>query len=508
MAVNHIKSLKLSPLWEGWRGLRKHIRLSEKRSPIYERNRAAKVILSVLLVFAVGYLMFFSVGLAMIANEMDTCTPYEMIFGILPFLLLIDFLFRFGFQQTPAQQTKPYTLLPISKYACVEVFVVSAMFSSGNLIWLALTVPYSIMTIMFNEGFFAALGLVVSYQIMVIINSQWYMLVRTLINQSMKWWFLPLLLYVLLFSPLYFSNFDLLFDTFAYIGTAFTFWNPLAYICLLLVLWFFFEVNKRMQYHFVYLENANQESVKLRKVTGLRLLDRYGETGQYIKLEIKSLMRNKNLRKSFVFSTLVAVIYSLIIYTDLYENSFMQSFCIVFAFVIYGAMLLIKIMSAEGNYIDFLLVHKENIYSLLKAKYYLYVSLLLVPFLSLLATVFTGRESFLMLLSMMSFVAGPVYCLLMQMAVYNKQAIPLNTKLTAKGNMNNYSQIVVELLVMFVPIMFILILKSMFSEDIACLIILIIGMLFIVFHPLWIKNIHTRFMHRRYSNMDGFRATR
>ncbi len=442
----------------------------------------------------------------MLANDMDTCTPWEMFFGILPFLLLLDFLLRFAVQQTPAQQIKPYSLLPIPKYTCVEVFVVSAMLSSGNLIWLAITVPYSIMTLLFSEGFFAALGLVVSFQIMVIVNSQWYMLVRTLINQSMRWWLLPLVLYALLFSPIFFGNFDLLFDTFAYIGTAFTFWNPIAYICLLVLLWAFFEVNKRVQYHFTYLENANQDNVRIKKVTGLRIFDKYGETGQYIKLEIKSLMRNRNLRKSFIFSTLVAVIYSLLMFTDLYEISFMRAFCIVFAFVIYGAMLLIKIMCAEGNYIDLLMMHKENIYSLFKAKYYLYVSLLLIPFVILLATVFTGRESFLMLLSMACFVAGPCYCLLMQMAVYNKETIPLNARLTAKVNVNNYFQIVVELLVMFIPILFILILKSLFTENTACLILLIIGILFIVFHPLWIRNIHKRFMQRRYENTSALRA--
>ncbi|MCD8202417.1 MAG: DUF5687 family protein, partial [Prevotella sp.] len=423
---------------------------------IFERNRAAKVVLSMLLLFVIGYLLFVSVALAMVANDMDTCTPYEMFFGILPLMLLVDFLLRFALQQTPAQLIKPYSLLPIPKYTCVEVFIISSMLALGNLIWLTITVPYSIMTLLFSEGIFAALGLVVSFQIAVIINSQWYMLVRTLINQSMKWWLLPIVFYAILFTPVFFNNFDLLFDTFAYFGTAFTFWNPLAYICLLLLLWVFFEVNKRVQYHFTYLENANQDNVRVKRITGLQFFDKYGETGQYIKLEIKSLMRNKNLRKSFVFSTLVAVIYSLVMFTDLYEISFMRAFCIVFAFVVYGEMLLIKIMGAEGNYIDLLMIHKENIYSLLKAKYYIYVSLLLIPFILLLATVFTGRESFLMLLSLACFTAGPCYCLLMQMAVYNKQTIPLNAKLTAKGNMNNYFQIVVELLVMFIPIVFIL----------------------------------------------------
>ncbi len=506
MEIHNLRSIVLnSPFYL----LRKHITLSRKRSALYERNKAAKVILSVLMLIVVGYLMFISIALALIANDMDTCAPYEMFFGILPFLLLGDFVVRFVFQQTPAQLIKPYSLLPISKYTCVNVFIVSGMLSASNLIWLAITIPYSIMTILFREGFFAALGLVVSFQICVVINSLWYMLVRTLINKSMKWWIFPILFYVLLFSPLYFSNFDLLFDTFAYIGKCLTFWYPIGYACLLIMLFILFEINKRVQYYFTYLENANHESVRLRTVYDFNFFNRYGNTGQYLKLEIKSIMRNKNIRKSFIFTTILAVIYTaLISFTEWYEYSFMRAFCLVFVFVSYGAVLLAKIMSAEGNYIDGLMIHKENIFSLLKAKYYFYATVLLIPFLLLLTTVFAGKASFLLLLSMACFTAGPVYCLLMQLAVYNCQTIPLNVRLVSKGNIEtNYFQVIVDLMVMFIPVIFILLLENIFSEDTVCLILLVIGILFIAFHHLWIKNIYMRFMRRRYKNMEGFRAT-
>ena len=80
---------------------------------------------------------------------------------------------------------------------------------------------------------------------------------------------------------------------------------------------------------------------------------------------------------------------------------------------------------------------------LLKAKYYFYSSMLVLPMLLMLPTVFTGKHSLLALLSMMCFTAGPVYCLFMQMAVYNRQTMPLNTKFISKGNMeNNYFQVV------------------------------------------------------------------
>lgn len=493
-----------------FRLLRNHIRLSEKRSAVYEQNKVAKVLIYVMGTFAIFYMIFISIMLALIANDSESCTPYEFLFGLMPFFLVVDFFFRFVGQQTPAQLIKPYSLLPIPKYTCVECFIFSSMITPNNLIWMAITVPYSIMTLLFSEGVFASLGLIVAFQFLITINSQWYMLVRTLINQSIKWWVLPILVYAAVFSPIYLCKFDTLFDICSYTGEGFAFWHPLNYLCLIIILALFVEINKRIQFHFTFLENANAEKVKMKKVSEFKFLDRYGEIGEYLKLEVKSLMRNKNMRKTFLFSTIFMVILSMIIsFTDIYEDNFSKNFWVVYTFVLYGAMTLIKIMSGEGNYIDGLMIHKENIIQLLKAKYYFYTAILVMPLLLMLPTVFTGKYTLLMLLSMMSLTAGPVYCLLMQMAVYNRTTIPLNAKFIAKGNIEtNYFQIIAELIAMFLPVAFISILKSFFSENTTFIILLLTGLVFIGFHDLWIRNIYRRFMKNRYKNMEGFRATR
>ena len=97
----------------------------------------------------------------------------------------------------------------------------------------------------------------------------------------------------------------------------------------------------------------------------------------------------------------------------------------------------------------------------------------------------------------------------MQMAVYNRQTLPLNTRFVSKGNIeNNYFQVVAELIAMFCPVMIISLLESIFDESTTYLVLLIIGLIFIVTHKLWIRNIYSRFMVRRYKNMDSFRATR
>ncbi len=488
----------------------RHIRLSEKRSEFHKQNKVAKVVIYVMTAFAFVYMMSIAVMFALIANDSETRTPAEFFFGLMPFFIVADFLFRFMLQQTPAQRTKPYSLLPIPKYTCIEMFVISSIISPKNLIWTAITIPYAIMTTLFSEGIMSSLASVLSFQIIISINSLWYMAVRTLINHSVRWWILPVAVYGLVFLPLILGNYNSFFNTYGYIGAVLTHWNPVGYLILALVLWAFFEVNKRMQFHFTYQENAEAEPDRIKNLPALKTFDRYGETGEYIKLEVKSVIRNKNQRKSFLFCTIFVTLLSLVIsFTDIYETGFFRSFWVVYTFILYGEMMLIKIMSAEGNYIDCLMVHKENIIRLLEAKYYFYSAMLVLPIFLMLPTVFTGKYTLLMLMSMACFAAGPVYCLIMQMAVYNKQTIPLNTKLISKGSVEtNYFQLVANLLSMFVPVAVISVLRGFIGENLTYTVMLFVGLAFIVTHKLWIRNIYKRFMAVRYNNMESFRASR
>ena len=72
----------------------------------------------------------------------------------------------------------------------------------------------------------------------------------------------------------------------------------------------------------------------------------------------------------------------------------------------------------------------------------------------------------------------------------------------------NWMQVVFELVAMFVPVVIISILMALFSETVTYIILLVIGLVFVVFHEYWLRHIYKRFMKRRYINMDSFRACR
>ena len=50
----------------------------------------------------------------------------------------------------------------------------------------------------------------------------------------------------------------------------------------------------------------------------------------------------------------------------IYDGRFSTNLWCLYCFVFFGAVNLVKIMGPEGNYIDLLMVHQENIYNLLR----------------------------------------------------------------------------------------------------------------------------------------------
>ena len=128
--------------------------------------------------------------------------------------------------------------------------------------------------------------------------------------------------------------------------------------------------------------------------------------------------------------------------------------------------------------------------------------------LSLLPPIVSGRFSVLMILAYLFITTGVAYGLLFQLAVYNKQSLPLNQKITSKGNFENSLQLVIELVVFFVPVFLALALTAIFGDTLGYTIMIVLGVAMTAVHPYWLRNIYTRMMRRRYENIEGFHATR
>jgi hypothetical protein len=494
--------------------LRKHRKLAEKRALNPNQKAIAKVMMWIAGAFTILYLMGIAIMFSLVINDSSRTTSLEFITTILPFLLTIDFFLRFSIQQTPSQIIKPYVLTRIPRKTCIDSFIATTLFSAGNIVWFALFIPYCLMSVVFNFGLWPTVILLLLLWVTIMANSQWYLIARTLINDSVRWWVLPAVVFAAMYTPWIIKNFDAFDKFYSTSGTIIETGNPLPLIIAIALLCILIAINRKIQLSHVMRELARVETSK---AAGTKLLSRIapwldnkGATGRYIMLEIKSMMRNKNPRKAFIFSVVIILILSLLIsFTDIYDGNFMTNFWAIYNYAIFGAMILSKIMCYEGNYIDGLLVHKENILSLLKAKYIIFSALLIPTFLLMLPTVFAGKWSLLMLIAYGLFTAGFQYFMLFQLAVYNNQTVPLNAKFIGKSGMeNNYEQLIINLAAFFLPIIFISILQAFMSKTASYIVMLVIGLIFVLTYNMWMRNIYNRMMKRKYKNLEVMRATR
>ena len=232
--------------WQLYKTIRRNLKLAFRRSPVFEQSMVSKVLAVLGGFFFVLYLFIYGCLMGMAVKDGE----YETIVGFMPIVMVIDFLLRFMVQQTPDMQVKPYLLLPVSKYAVIDHFLVSSLFSIYNLLWLAMFVPYTIIVIIAGCNVVGSIVTLLACELLIMLNSQLYLMFRTLIGRTLWWWLLAILVYSLPFLPAIITwNEKVLertFDLIVAAGGAFWF-LPLVIIALLGLL----ALNRKMQFAFV-----------------------------------------------------------------------------------------------------------------------------------------------------------------------------------------------------------------------------------------------------------------
>ncbi len=487
--------------------LRKHGRLAAKRNPMYEKSKFAKFWMYFMAIFWAGYLIFFGTTFAFAFDD-SAIEAYDMLNRGLIFILIIDFLMRFPFQKTPTQEVKPYLLLPIKRNRLIDFLLIRSGLSDFNLIWLFFFVPFAIISIAKFYGIAGVLTYIIGIWLLIIVNNYWFLLCRTLIGERIWWMALPIGVYGAIAAALFIPDKSPFYDYSMSLGDGFIKANPLAFLGVIAAIAIMWVINRTLMQKLIYDEINKVEDTKVKHVSEYKFLDRYGEVGEYMRLELKLLLRNKVCKNALRSVMLVVIGFSLVLsFTDVYDGAKMKNFIVVYNFAIFGVLFLSTLMSYEGNYIDGLMSRKESIYNLLRAKYALYSIAIIIPLLLMIPAIATGKLALLTCVSWAIFSVGCIYFFLFQMAVYNNKTVDLNAKMTGRRTGTGL-QAVISIAAFAVPILLSRLLNAMAEPTTASWILITIGAAFILTSNIWLKNVYIRFMKRRYKNMEGFRDSR
>lgn len=482
--------------------------LKDNRHPMFEKNRFMKILMWFNVLYYAAILLLMGAMLPMGFSGMyPGVAAFHVMDGLLPWLLLVDFWIRFVLQETPAQQVRQYSLLPVRRTFLMNMYLLRTAFSLGNLFWGFMLVPFGAICVLPLMGWGGFLSWLLGWWLLCVANGLCYMLCRALCMKSFLWLLLPLAVHGGIVALMLVPDKNPLDMPCTMLMYEYAKGNLIYIIGVAALVALFYKANYALQMHMVYNEVAKKEEVELKSTTQMNYLNRWGALGEYLKMEVKLRMRNSQVRMQFLVGIGFIVFFSVVQYfSDVYSGAFMSSFVCMYDYIILGMMTLITIMCYEGNYIDGLMARRESIYALLRAKYYFNTALLILPFLIVLPLIITGRSSLWMNLGYMFMTAGVMYPMIFQMAVYNNNTLPLNQKLT--GKQGNTMQQIVSFVALFLPIALEKLLVLVLGDVWGYVALIVVGCIGIATHQLWLRNIYERFMARRYANMDGFRASR
>ncbi len=490
--------------------LRQLRKIAAKRHPMYDQNKFAKYFIGFAAALWLVYLLMFGILFIGLFREIyPSMEPYHILNKGILYLLMADFVMRFTMNKLPVQEIKPMVLLPVGKGRVLRCYLLMNGLSSYNLIWMFMLVPFGFGTLFKYFGLVGVVGFLVGYWLLMLLNNYWYIACRTLMNRSFLYLFLPIGVYALLLVGLLVPETNYIGNFCMELGEGFFQWEWQAFLGVIAAIALMFHWCHALQRGVVYKELSKTEVVKrLKKVQDYKYLDRFGEVGEYMRLELKLLTRNKVPRTQFYMGLGIMLFFSAALaFTDVYDGNFMRYFITIYNFAVLGVMVLSQTMSYEGNYLDGLMSRKESILNLLRAKYYVQCALLLIPLLIMILPITEGKLTLLSALACFFLTSGFTFWMLMQLAVYNKNTLNLNTKLTGKNSGGTFYQTMIIMAGFFGPVIIIQPLITLLNETTALLIILAIGLGFTLTHPLWLRNIYKRFMKRRYENMAGFRSS-
>jgi hypothetical protein len=286
----------------------------------------------------------------------------------------------------------------------------------------------------------------------------------------------------------------------------------LIWLGLLLVLVVLWLLNRMQMRESVYHELQGEKIEKITAFSNLSFLDRFGVIGDFMNLEIKMILRSRRLKQQTVFAGVIAVgffVWQLYSPDSMFQQPGGTFMMLLYGILVIGLLGIIMgqyIFTAESSFFDGLIARKLSIQELLRSKYFLYCSYSLFVSLLLLIPAFQGKMSVLLLLSLFFYVIGPVYFMIFQNAVYNKTYLDLFDKgmMNWKGQSGN--MVTITMITMFLPVILVLIMHTVFGATIAYLFMLITGIGFALTSNFWLNWIYRRFLKRRYKNMEGFRS--
>ncbi|GHU88207.1 hypothetical protein FACS1894155_02620 [Bacteroidia bacterium] len=475
---------------------------------MFERNLGVKIFMFV----CFGFLAveFFAIGffLDRLCLELGNyASPLDCFNSGLLYVMMADFVVKFLLKSNQSMQIAPYLTLPIKRNGLFNFLQSKEFVSMWNWYMMFLIVPFAFKVIPVEYSFFHVFVFLICFYLLCIANSLLVALTKAWVKTGIWKLFFPAVIIAGILVAAFKFNFSF-GDYTQQFGSWLMGTNPIAWVVFIGIFIFLWCANRWLMRSILYKEMQGEKVRDSVSFSNMSFLDRFGEIGEFINLELKLIFRNKRLKNQLFTFVAVLVIFGVQLVSNrmVLENFFMSLFWIGFMVGGFGLIFSQFLFMAESSYFDGLITRNHSFLSLMKAKYYSYVVISFLVYLLLLAFIWYNKMmSVLLITSAFFYYIGVVYCCVFQNGVYNKTFLDLSDSGFMNWKTSTTSQMIITMVAMFVPIGLVVIVKSLTSEEIACYFMLTTGVLFVLGSNIWLKWTCNRMMKRRYIIMEGFR---
>jgi hypothetical protein len=231
--------------------------------------------------------------------------------------------------------------------------------------------------------------------------------------------------------------------------------HPFLLIIPAVVSWIAFTIARKVIMREAYMENIIRGSGKEFKDTDrLSFLNRYGSTGDLIKLEIKLIWRNSR-PKTYLFFCLFFLLYAIVFYLNpiLIQNHIMMVFIgtlITGIFMIQHGQLLV---AWDSEHFDFILTKNITVRNYFMAKYWLLIISETAAFFLILPYGLFSRDIVFINFALLIYNMGVSTFFVLFLSVYNSAPVDLNKSAFLNYQGIKGSQFVLFIMVMLLPML-------------------------------------------------------
>ncbi|MFC6996582.1 DUF5687 family protein [Rufibacter roseus] len=480
-----------------------------KRSSVWQKNLAINLVLGFLMLILLLYVVLLGFFMRELIEAIKPgADPIAAVNAGLLYYFLLDLAMRFFLQELPVLSVQPYLHLPIRKSKLVNFVLWKSITSIFNFLPLLLFIPFALKELPEVYGVAGAWSWVAGLFLLTLVNNFLTLYFKRLMVEK------PLLSYGFLLLVIALATADYL----GYISVgkvSGVFFNalgaaPIWVMVPLALLAVVYYMNFQFLIAHTYPEEMRvRQASKVGDNAEIGFLQRFGELGTLIGLELKLIMRHKR-PKSTTMMSVFFLAYGFIFYgQEIYTNGFAMLifpgiFMTGFMMMSYGQF----VPGWQSAHFDALLTKRLSPYTFYLSKFWMFVPACTLAYLITLLyglmpeiggkIVAINTACFLYNIGINTFVV-------LFMSTYNKKRIDLSKSASFNWQGVGASQFIMMLPTLILPILIYLPFGLMDQPWWGIAAIGLLGVLGFIFHRQLMGVVVQRFQREKYRIAAGFR---